>query len=127
MQHAYLEIVNFCRRNTNDKILNSKHSFSSITLSSSVILIVYLLMAVGLSGCSNKSSNSGNAQKGKKSGSVQVEIKVVQPELLLNTVSSTGSILANEKAEIRPEISEQSRCRLPVADNQFLCVHGPGR
>lgn len=41
----------------------------------------------------------------KKSGPVAVEIKVAKPELLLNTVSSTGTILANEKAEIRPEIS----------------------
>ncbi|MDP2336791.1 MAG: efflux RND transporter periplasmic adaptor subunit [Bacteroidota bacterium] len=43
--------------------------------------------------------------KARKSGPVPVEIKVVQPELLLNTISSTGTILANEKTEIRPEIS----------------------
>lgn len=103
MQHDYNQVINFLCRNLNYKSLNNKHS-SSITLSSAVILIVFSMLSVIMSGCNNKTSNN-NTQKGKKSGAVRVEIKVVQPELLLNTVSSTGSILANEKAEIRPEIS----------------------
>lgn len=53
----------------------------------------------------NKKKQDESAKKGKKGGPVSVEIKVIQPELLLNTVSATGTILANEKAEIRPEIS----------------------
>jgi membrane fusion protein (multidrug efflux system) len=53
----------------------------------------------------NKKKPDESAKKGKKGGPVSVEIKVIQPELLLNTVSATGTILANEKAEIRPEIS----------------------
>lgn len=104
MQHAYMQVINFYNRNLNYKSLNNKHSLSSITRSSATILIVCSMIAVGMSGCSNKASNN-KGQKGKQAGAVQVEIKVVQPELLLNTVSSTGSILANEKAEIRPEIS----------------------
>jgi membrane fusion protein (multidrug efflux system) len=105
MQHAYMQVINFYHRNFDYKFSNKKHPFSLGVLSSATILIFCSMIAVGIAGCSNKTSNNSNSQKGRKAGAVQVEIKVVQPELLLNTVSSTGSILANEKAEIRPEIS----------------------
>ncbi len=104
MQHAYMQVINFYNRNFNYKFSNKNHPFSSIVPSSTIILIVCSMLVFGMSGCSNKNSDN-KVQKGKKTGPVQVEIKIVQPELLLNTVSSTGSILANEKAEIRPEIS----------------------
>jgi membrane fusion protein (multidrug efflux system) len=63
-----------------------------------------LLIVAGFAGCSKK-NQTGPGGPVKRGGPVSVEIKVVQPELLLNTVSATGTIMANEKAEIRPEIS----------------------
>ena len=69
----------------------------------SIIPGLCFLILLGLASC-NKKNIAGNNAKGSKAP-VAVEIKVAQPELLLNTVSSTGNILANEKAEIRPEIS----------------------
>ena len=71
---------------------------------SSVIAGFCLLILLGMTACT-KNKPAANSARGKKGGAVQVEIKVVQPGLMLNSVSSTGSILANEKAEIRPEIS----------------------
>jgi membrane fusion protein, multidrug efflux system len=62
-----------------------------------------ILLLLGFSGCKKKQSE--NKEAGRKSGPVAVEIKVAQPELMLYTVSGTGTILANERAEIRPEIS----------------------
>ena len=99
MQHAHNLVINFDQRNINCKFSNKKHSFFPATM-----LIIFSLLVFGMSGCSNKASGD-KSLKGKKAGPISVEIKVIQPELLLNTVSSTGSILANEKAEIRPEIS----------------------
>ncbi len=84
--------------------LNSTTRNKSLFQVNSLIITLCLAVIVVFSACSKK-NQVGNNQKGKKSGPVAVEIKVAQPELLLNTVSSTGSIMANEKAEIRPEIS----------------------
>ena len=85
------------------RYMNQRKTLSSpikIFISCSLCLILmFSLMAC------NKKKQDESAKKGKKGGPVSVEIKVIQPELLLNTVSATGTILANEKAEIRPEIS----------------------
>jgi membrane fusion protein (multidrug efflux system) len=69
-----------------------------------VICGLCFLVIFSFSGC-KKNNQAAAGGKGKKSGPVAVEIRVAQPELLLNTVSATGTILPNEKAEIRPEIS----------------------
>jgi membrane fusion protein (multidrug efflux system) len=82
-------------------------SLRNITLllpQSLLICCLSLLILIGVAGCSKK-NQAGPGAQGKKGGPVSVEIKVVQPELLLNTVSATGTLMANEKAEIRPEIS----------------------
>ena len=88
---------------TKFKILNLRNTY---LLFPKTLLIgsFYLLILFGITACS-KENQAGPGTPGRKSGPVSVEIKVVQPELLLNTVSATGTILANEKAEIRPEIS----------------------
>lgn len=78
--------------------------FTFMKAGSSVLTVFCFLILLGMTACT-KSKPAANAAKGKKGGAVQVEIKVIQPGLMLNAVSSTGSILANEKAEIRPEIS----------------------
>ena len=69
-----------------------------------IICCLGLFLLIGHTSC-NKKNQADSGSKGKKSGPVLVEVRVAQPELLLNTVSSTGTIMANERAEIRPEIS----------------------
>lgn len=68
-----------------------------------ISICFFIILLLCFSGCSKKPKLVSG--KGKKSGPVSVEIKVVQTSLLINTVSSSGSVLANEKAEIKPEIS----------------------
>ena len=104
MQLTFMQAINFYYRNFKNKSSNKKHPFSSIGLSSATILLIGTVFVTGIAGCGNKVANN-QGKKGNKTGVIQVEIKVVEPELLLNTVSSTGSIMANEKTEIRPEIS----------------------
>ena len=79
------------------------HSKTFLKQSKSIIIgsVIFLLI---LNSCTQKKQDAAG-QKGRRGGPVLVEVKVAQPELLLNTVSATGSIMANEKAEIRPEVS----------------------
>lgn len=98
MQHTYLQVINFFNRNLNFSFFNKN------LLSSAAILSICSFVIIGMTGCNKKNQASSNV-RGRNTGPVAVEIKVAQPGLLLNTVSSTGTILANEKVEIRPEIS----------------------
>ncbi|HCY41629.1 MAG TPA: efflux transporter periplasmic adaptor subunit [Prolixibacteraceae bacterium] len=104
MQDINKQVINFQTKNYNYRLLNKKHLFTSKLLLSATILILVSFLTFGLAGCGKKAANK-NAQKGNRSAPVQVEVMVAQTGLLLNTVSGTGSIIANEKAEIRPEIS----------------------
>lgn len=70
----------------------------------SIVSAFSLAAIITFTACSPKKQEAG-AQKGRRGGPVLVEVKVAQPELMLNTVSATGSVMANEKAEIRPEVS----------------------
>jgi len=83
---------------TKFKILSLRNSTLFFTKSLSICSL-YLLILFGITACSKK-NQTGPGTPGRKAGPVAVEIKVLQPELLLNTVSATGTILANEKAEI---------------------------
>ncbi len=104
MMHTNFPVIVFYYRNHNSKLSNHKNSYQITPFPLSYVLGLCLLIMIGSTGC-NKKGSSGNTSQSKKSEAVQVEVKVIQPALLLNTVSSTGTIMANEKAEIRPEIS----------------------
>ena len=82
----------------------NKIKLSTLKNNSLFFCSLCLLILFSFSAC-KKNNQAANATKGKKTGPVAVEIRVAQPELLINTVSTTGTILPNEKAEIRPEIS----------------------
>lgn len=105
MQQVHIQVICFYTRGIRYSLFNKKRTFLPHLQSSIFLLSTCLLITIGMTGCNKKTSNNNKGQLAKKSGPVAVEIKVVQPELLLNTVSSTGTILANEKTEIRPEIS----------------------
>jgi len=85
-------------------LIPNKIKLSTLKNKSLFFCSLCLLLIFSLSAC-KKNNPAANATKGRKTGPVAVEIRVAQPELLLNTVSATGTILPNEKAEIRPEIS----------------------
>jgi len=69
-------------------------------------LIFYSLVSLSLmiSGCSH-SSKSSKADTGRKFSAVPVNVKVIKSQLLKNEFYTTGSILANEKVELRSEVS----------------------
>jgi membrane fusion protein (multidrug efflux system) len=54
-------------------------------------------------GCSKQSDNQTSRGGGK--AAVPVEALVIKPQLLRNTIFATGTLLANEEVELRPEIS----------------------
>lgn len=81
--------------------MNKRLSFFRNVCSSAFSISLCFVFIVGSNSCTKKIKNTNS----KKSGPVPVEVKVIKPSLILNSVSSTGTILANEKAEIRPEIS----------------------
>lgn len=65
-----------------------------------ILAVIYLLAGA----C----SKGNNAQAGRSSGGrtlVPVEAVVVKPQLLRNTITTTGTLLANEEVELRSEIS----------------------
>jgi len=57
----------------------------------------------------NNCSGNGNAQTarggGGSKGTSIVDALVIQPQLLLNKIFTTGTLLSNEEVELRPEIS----------------------
>lgn len=104
MRHETRKIIHFHRQSFNSGIVAKKQTLFSYSSKSVTFFFAFAIIVFGIAGCSKKPAGN-NAGREKKSGPVSVEVKVVQPELLLNMVSSTGTVLPNEKAEIRPEIS----------------------
>ena len=91
MQHDRLP--NPVRSSAKVKILSLRNTtfFQSKFL---FVCSLCLLFMFGFTACSKK-NQAESGTRGRKTGSVSVEVKVVQPELLLNNVSATGTILAN--------------------------------
>ncbi len=104
MQNNTLQHPELCTEKKEIKISGTRNIPHPVFPNTLLIPALFLLILFTFSACNNKSPG-GNKTKGKKAGPIPVEILVTQPKLLLNTVSSTGTILANEKVEIRPEIS----------------------
>lgn len=66
---------------------------------------VLLILLIFGSGCGKKEAPAVSPGGGRQMGAVPVEVKIMKPELLLNTVFTTGSVMANEKIDLRPEVS----------------------
>jgi membrane fusion protein (multidrug efflux system) len=71
-------------------------------LRSAFYLMVPLSLVIFSCSRSNKSSQ---ADTGRRFSAVAVNVKVIEPALLKNEFYTTGSILANEKVELRSEVS----------------------
>ncbi len=69
--------------------------------------IFRILLVSGISlffaGCDQSKSNQAGNGSPKPSG-LQVEALIVQPQVLNNRIFTTGTLLANEEVELRPEI-----------------------
>jgi membrane fusion protein, multidrug efflux system len=66
-----------------------------------IILCSLGFMIIGCKG-KNKSQQSDT---GRRFSAVSVDVKVLEPHLLINEFYTTGSILANERVELRSEVS----------------------
>lgn len=69
-------------------------------------LAFYLMVPLSLLilSCS-RSNKSSQTDTGRRFSAVSVNVKVIEPILLKNEFYTTGSILANEKVELRTEVS----------------------
>jgi membrane fusion protein (multidrug efflux system) len=66
------------------------------------IIILFLLLP---SGCGKKTDPQAGRGGGSGGGKTAVEAQIVHTQLLRNTISTTGTLLANEEVELRPEVS----------------------
>jgi membrane fusion protein (multidrug efflux system) len=68
---------------------------------------VTLLVLSGLlaGGCGNGSSAPAGRNPGRGGAASPVEVVVIRPQLLKNKITATGTLLANEEVQLRPEIS----------------------
>jgi membrane fusion protein (multidrug efflux system) len=67
--------------------------------------ILVCIFIIGLTLSCKEKPKAGPAAGARKSGSVNVEIVVIKPDTLLNIIYSTGTLLPNEKVELRNEVS----------------------
>jgi membrane fusion protein (multidrug efflux system) len=65
--------------------------------------ILIFCASLMMAGCAHNKSKK--VDTGRRFGMIQVDVKVVEPGLLINEFYTTGSILANEKVELRSEVS----------------------
>lgn len=95
-------------------VFSKNHEFSDSTERQSLksglgirfrILILCFILAAGLYNCGKKQQQSSQRGSGRRGGPVFVEVKVLEPQLLLNRINTTGTILANEKVDLKPEVS----------------------
>jgi membrane fusion protein (multidrug efflux system) len=66
-------------------------------------LILFPILLIG--GCNGGKSGPPGRQSGMAGAKVPVEVIVIQPQLLDNKIFTTGTLLANEEVELRPEVS----------------------
>jgi len=61
-----------------------------------------LMLWIPLAGCNKSESQSGGSAGGN---AIPVEALVLMPQPIENKIQTTGTLLANEEVELRPEIS----------------------
>ncbi len=68
------------------------------------ILIISLVIFATIISCKEKPKVVAGPA-GKRSGTVNIEVLVIKPDTMVNIIYSTGTLLPNEKVEIRNEVS----------------------
>ena len=66
---------------------------------------ILMLSCVAASGCGKGSSSQAGRNPGRGGTASTVEVVVIRTQSLKNAISATGTLLANEEVELRPEIS----------------------
>ena len=77
-----------------------KSSIQSIIFTSGIALTLLLV-----TGSCKEKPKAGPVAGGRKSGPVAVEVLVIKPDTLMNRIYTTGTLLPNEKVELRNEVS----------------------
>lgn len=67
------------------------------------LLLTFSTFLIG--GCNSGNNRSPGRESGVGAATVPVDVVVIQPQLLNNEIFTTGTLLANEEVELRPEIS----------------------
>ncbi len=63
------------------------------------------ICCITASGCGKGSSSQASRNPGRGGAASSVEVVVIRTQSLKNTISATGTLLANEEVALRPEIS----------------------
>jgi membrane fusion protein, multidrug efflux system len=64
-----------------------------------------VFLSLYLAGCGQGTGQQTNREGGGRSNALSVEALVIKPQVLDNKIFTTGTLLANEEVELRPEIS----------------------
>jgi membrane fusion protein (multidrug efflux system) len=75
------------------------------TALSTLLKLAPFLLTTALAGCGESSSTQNRPAASGAGSAISVEVIVIQPSLLENKISTTGTLMANEEVELRPEIS----------------------
>jgi membrane fusion protein (multidrug efflux system) len=80
-----------------------------IPIRSTAALVIGVALAafssLYLVGCGQGTSKQTNREGGGRGNALSVEAVVIRPQVLNNKIFTTGTLLANEEVELRPEIS----------------------
>jgi len=68
-----------------------------------VFLLSFFITSIFFTAC-NTRQNKQHAARSQRAGRVPVEVMVVKPKVLVNEIYTTGTVLANERVELRNEI-----------------------
>ncbi|TFH64150.1 MAG: efflux RND transporter periplasmic adaptor subunit, partial [Candidatus Zixiibacteriota bacterium] len=67
--------------------------------------VLVWLFGLTLAGCGQGTGNQTNRGGSGRSSALSVDAVVIRPQVLENKIFTTGTLLANEEVELRPEIS----------------------
>lgn len=82
-----------------------RQHMTSFLISAFVLLVSTGLLAIGCNQKQEATAQPGRGGGGRGGGTIPVEALVVQTQPLQNTITTTGTLMANEEVELRPEIS----------------------
>lgn len=75
----------------------------NFTIDSSFSTLILIISALLFAGCNQSKSNQSGNSAVKPTGT-PIEAVIIQPQILHNRIFTTGTLLANEEVELRPEI-----------------------
>lgn len=67
-------------------------------------IILICIAVIGLTESCKEKSKAGPAAGNRRSGPVSVEVMVIKPDTLMNIIYETGTLLPNEKVDLRNEV-----------------------